>query len=177
MVPKVDTKTTLDAAREYVRRGWAPVPVLARTKKPSLSDWPSLKLGEADLPQYFGHGEGVGLSLGSASVGLVDVDVDTREAAITAQFFLPETGLISGRSSKPASHRWYVTQPAPSGEKFADIGGSCIIELRSTGQHTVVPPSIHPSGEGVRWELDGQPAHVPAVDLRRCVRLVDAAAL
>ncbi len=52
-----------------------------------------------------------------------------------------------------------------------------LIELRSTGCQTIAPPSVHPSGEVVRWELDGEPGVVSGPELLRAVKKVASAAL
>ncbi len=59
-----------------------------------------------------------------------------------------------------------------------------LIELRSTGCQTVAPPSLHPSGEVVRWERgdpgrgeECEPGIVTGAALRRAVGRVAAAAL
>ena len=51
------------------------------------------------------------------------------------------------------------------------------MEIRSGGQHTIVPPSTHPSGEVIAWEQDGQPAHLGSDELRVTVSNLAAAAL
>ncbi len=126
--------------------------------------------------------------------------------------------MISGRLSNPASHYWYhvewLGKDLPATAKFADLTPhyplprgegepeaeaeaadgrqaehrSMLIELRSTGCQTLAPPSIHPSGEFVRWErvttgrrdpdrirkLQGK---VTAPELTRAVAKVAAVAL
>ena len=52
-----------------------------------------------------------------------------------------------------------------------------LLELRSTGQQTVAPPSRHPSGERFYWLKAGDPAVVDAEELQRAVRRVAACAL
>ena len=57
-----------------------------------------------------------------------------------------------------------------------------LIELRATGCQTIAPPSIHPSGELVRWERDksatyGAPGAVAVPELTRAVAKVAAVAL
>ncbi len=168
---------TLAAALGYLRRHLFVVPIPRGQKAAVIQGWPDLRLAETDLPAYFGNGENVGLILGQASGGLVDVDLDTHEAVIISQRYLPPTALVSGRPGKPASHRWYIAGSVSSGEKFADLDGTAIIELRSTGQQTIVPPSVHPSGESVRWECEDEPARVDGGQLSQAVRLIAAAAL
>lgn len=93
---------TTRAVRAYLARGWAPIPVEARGKRPLLSRWPESRLGEGDLEIF--EGRNVGLLLGSASEGLVDVDCDWPEAAELARELLPATALVHGRPSSPHSH-------------------------------------------------------------------------
>lgn len=52
-----------------------------------------------------------------------------------------------------------------------------LIELRSTGSQTLVPPSVHPSGETVVWANDGEPAEVEAEVLQQAVTRIAAGAL
>lgn len=55
MAVETDPKpaTPLEAARNYVRRGWSVVPVPFKKKRPVLKEWEQLRLGENDLGQYF----------------------------------------------------------------------------------------------------------------------------
>lgn len=168
--------TMLDAAREFVWRGWAVVPVPQGKKAPQIPGWPSLRLGEADLPKYFNHGENIGVILGQASNGLADVDLDTIEAVSLAPHFLPYTELVHGRASKPSSHFWYIA-PGASPKKFTDLNGTPLVEIRSTGQQTIAPPSVHPSGEVLAWDRDGEPVTVDGAELLRAVARLATAAL
>jgi hypothetical protein len=176
--PKVkDERSTLEAAREFLRRGLAPIPIPRGEKGPRISGWPSLRLNEADLPTYFENGPNIGLILGEKSGNLVDVDLDADEALCVADFFLPQSAFVFGRASKPRSHRFFVCDPVHPPLKCSAPDGTTLIELRSTGQQTVTPPSIHPSGELYEFSADDEPARVDAQDLARRVRLVAAAAL
>ena len=56
-------------------------------------------------------------------------------------------------------------------------GRGMLIELRATGCQTLAPPSVHPSGEVVRWERDGEPGVVSGPALRRAVAHVATVAL
>jgi hypothetical protein len=59
-----------------------------------------------------------------------------------------------------------------------------LVELRgqksdgSLGLHTIVPPSLHPKGEEIRFEkgCDGYPANTDAPELRSAVAKVAALA-
>lgn len=52
-----------------------------------------------------------------------------------------------------------------------------IVELRSDRCQTLVPPSVHPDGELIHWEQDGEPASADPDVLHRAVRTLAAAAL
>src|SRR5690349_4177057 len=97
--------TALDTAIGYTRRGWNPVPIPFRTKKPIDDSWQRRVIDEASAPQFFnGKPQNIGIVLGRTSGGLTDVDLDCREAVALAPYFLPQTSAIFGRASKPNSH-------------------------------------------------------------------------
>jgi Bifunctional DNA primase/polymerase, N-terminal len=153
-------KTVLGYARIYTERGWRVVPIPNGEKAPVIPNWQKLRINKPDLPDFFGKRNNIGLLLGKPSNGLIDVDLDRKEAILLAGSFLPTTNRKHGRRSKPSSHGWYYVDPSPKPEKFSDIDGKCLLEIRSTGQQTVVPPSLHPEGEQMRWESKGEAALV-----------------
>lgn len=163
-----DERNLLDAARWYLGRGYMPIPVPPREKKPRLKGWTNLRLTEAKLPAHFNGTGNIGLLLGDPSGGLVDVDLDCHEARELAAQHLPQTGLKAGRPGSPASHWWYVAPGARTKQCRDPITKESIVELRSTGAQTLVGPSVHPSGE-VYDPLDGEPARVDAAHLAACV--------
>jgi hypothetical protein len=66
------------AAKRYEGRGWKPVPLKYRTKKPVGDDWPNAAV---DIDREFnGELRNLGIQMGKASDGLSDVDLDTNEA-------------------------------------------------------------------------------------------------
>ncbi len=167
--------SVLDAARRYLRDGWSPIPVPFREKAPVLTGWERLRLTEHDLPRYFNGGpQNLGVLLGTHA----DVDLDCSEAIAAAQDFLPKTNRRHGRPSRRASHYHYHRTEARSGLAFEDpITRTKLVELRGLGQQTIVPPSVHPSGEPITWEQDGEPAEVDADQLELAVGRVAAVAL
>jgi putative DNA primase/helicase len=177
--------STLEAARDYIRRGLIVIPLQRREKKPVAEGWPQLRLKAPDLPRYFGNGTNVGLLLGDDG-GLCDVDLDCLEAIAAAIELLPDTSMIFGRKTKPISHYLYRTDPAVRTKKYLDPldRKKGLIELRglksdgSIGLQTMVPPSTHPCGEMVRFVagFDQTPANVDAATLQSAVARVAAAA-
>ena len=173
--------TIADAALVYAGRGWKPIPVNRKTKKAIGCGWQKRPFSPE---QFNGNSQNVAVQLGDASGGLADVDLDSMTAIGLAPEFLPPTGAIFGRRSKPASHQFYVTDLCKS-EKAAAIqykdGNTVIVELRiggnGKGAATTVPPSMHASGEMVQWVYDGEPARVDGADLKRAVTKLAVAAL
>ena len=154
-----------------------PVPLPPRKKAPTLRGWQRLRLQERDLSHYFGREAGVGLLLGEPSQGLTDVDLDADEALRCGPAFLPPTNLRHGRTSKPGAHWFYQVAEELKTTRFKDVDGTCLVEVRNTGCQTVVPPSVHPSGEPLRWEERGEPALVERSTLLAAVSRVAACAL
>jgi hypothetical protein len=140
------------AATRYIERGVAVIPVPDEEKKPGLPGWQELRLTLEDVPRYWTNGQNIGALNGEPSGWRVCVDQDVSEAAILAGRFLPPS-LTSGRESRPHSHWWYVS-PGAQTEKFKDVDGTMLLELRSTGCQTIVAPSVHPSGERYLWHSE-----------------------
>lgn len=164
-------------------RGFAVIPVPHGQKRPVIHGWQDLRLNEAGIRTAFQTPSNIGLLLGEPSGGLVDIDLDCLEARTLAGFLLPSTDLRSGRASAPASHRFYrVGSPLKTAKYIDPLGPSggdraMLVELRSTGAQTLVPPSVHPSGEPITWARDGDPAEVDSDLLQRTVARVAAGAL
>ncbi|RMF71989.1 MAG: DUF3987 domain-containing protein [Acidobacteria bacterium] len=171
-----DERNLLEAARWYLARGYAPIPVPAGEKKPRLKGWTGLRITEPDLPAHFNGTGNIGILLGEPSGWLVDVDLDCAEAVDLAGEYLPPTPAVTGRPGRPGSHRWYVSPGAATARHRDPATREMIVELRSTGSQTVVGPSVHPSGEPYDF-LDAEPAAVPAGMLAACVRALAEAVI
>ncbi len=176
--------TAQEAACSYLRRGWAVIPVPYRSKNPGFAGWQDLRPTEDDLPRLFpGAPQNIGVLLGAPSAGMVDVDLDSPEACALADTFLPPTRCVFGRASSPRAHRFYLPDEPILTTKYRDPTkakddiGAMLVEVRATGAQTLVPPSVHPSGEPVTWVEDGEPAPVVATDLVAAVARLAAAAL
>ena len=177
------------AARRYIARGWKPLAVSRGHKGPTDTDWPKWVVGNAHdyIKEHFRIPlPNIALQMGSKSGGLTDVDLDCREAVALANDFdfLPKTPAVFGRKSKRRSHYPYITDLHETERKaslsYAE-GAAMLVELRvggkGKGAASLVPPSVHPSGEEVTWDEDGDPAAVVGDDLKRRVALLAAAAL
>lgn len=165
-----NSTSTVEQALEAYRRGYQPVAVINRNKSPYGSGWTQLRFTTEDqlrasFERYAQQGAGgLGLILGEPSRGLIDVDLDHPKALRLRDYFLPPTPMMTGRPGRPRSHLWYRVEwdpepldPVmnPSTRRYTMPDGAVSVELRSTGSQTVIPPSVHPSGERYRWE--GEP--------------------
>lgn len=167
----------LDFAGDYIRRGWAVVPVPYKSKRPAIDDWPNLRITEGTAPRFFnGEDQNIGVRLGGRSGGLTDADLDCQEAIIAAGYLMPKTGAIFGRVSKRFSHRLYKTTLAETQDRatvqFKDTQKppQVILEIRigAEGEHaaqTIFPGSMHPSGELITWEENGEPSVADGTEL------------
>lgn len=171
-----------DAAAAYLARGFAPIPLVAGSKRPAVADWPNYRAAAETLVVF--TEQNVGLLLGEPSGGLVDVDLDCAEAVRAADLLLPATGLVFGRASAPRSHRLYVSSDTSEPVKLTDPvrraehpDGGVLVEIRANRQQTMCPPSVHPDGETVEWAKFDEPATVSATELTAAVKTVAAAAL
>lgn len=181
-------KNPAKVAKDYLKRGWQPIPLPEKSKNPNRPGWQNFIIGESEIPTYFPPSANVGVLLGNKSNNLVDVDLDSPDAEKIADLFLPPTEAIFGRRSAPRAHRLYVCETEIY-EKFQDPllmqsadpsirKTACIVELRGkSGLQTVFPDSVHPTGEGIRWSDNGEPAKVEAAALRRSVALLASACL
>lgn len=171
----------------YVNRGWWIVPLPGGQKGPRVPGWQDLRLTPEELERHLRDPEmGIGILLGQPS-GLVDIDLDVPVAVDLADEILPPSDMVHGRAGNPSSHRWYRTLPLPARtHQYKDPeDGAVLVELRSTGAQTMVPPSTHPDGDVLRWEdargrpIDepGEPAEIELHVLQQAVDTLAAATL
>lgn len=172
----------VDTALAYRERGWCPIPYARGQKGPrgrAGRGWQRWDFGPAEIRERFDENTNVGLRLGAASGNLVDVDLDHPAARRLAARFLPKTGAAFGRGGK-TTHGFFVCPDLPEGAstKFADPDHGTLLELRAQGdQQTMVPPSVHPSGELVEWIKNGEPEVLSYDELRAAAGRCAAASL
>lgn len=173
------------AATIYMERGYSPIPVAAGHKKPIGNEWQKQRLTPADVDATFKPNINIGIQLGEPSQGLVDVDIDDPLAKRLTHL-LPPTAMIHGRTGNPESHRWYQIEcEVPRTAQFKNpVTGEMIIELRSTGGQTVVPPSRYLNSSSnersyltLNWEEFGHPGVISGNELLKAVGKVAAATL
>jgi Virulence-associated protein E len=179
----IEFPTIPDWLAKYYDRGFRLIFYDSGQKGPSgpkAVDWTS----RSDQPRDYREGMNVGIFLGheiKPGKFLADIDFDYTEGLNLAKGILPSTEFAFGRASRRISHAFYTTaQPIPS-TKFKHITGKDIVELRgsdidgSCGHQTMAPPSLHPSGETVTLQVDGEIGHCE--DLLRLTALYATACL
>jgi hypothetical protein len=85
--------------------------------------------------------------------------------------------MIHGRAGNPSSHFYFQCEPVPPYRKFVGPDKSTLIEIRGNGHQTVVPPSVHETGELIVWYENGSPATIDGPTLTNCVVVMAAATI
>lgn len=166
--------SVLTAARAYLDAGWDIIPYARGDKGPREPNW-TTKVYTID---DFTEGCNIGVRLGA----IVDVDCDVPEAGRAALRLLPQTKRVHGRPSKPHSHFFFRSTEPITTMQFRDTDQSMLVELRAGSKtgvpaQTMIPPSVHPSGEQLRWEVEGDLDTVDSAHLISRVKAVAAVAL
>src|SRR5262249_15831272 len=166
--------------------GWKPIPIDGKSKNPTNKQWQKQPFRPSD---FNGNSTNIAVQLGAVSAGLTDVDLDCLDAIGLASDFLPPTGAMFGRRSKPCSHQLYFTDLWKTDKKATlqfclyegGKPGAMLVELRvgggGRGGGVTMPPSLHSVGELVEWVSEGEPARVDGDMLKRAVLRLAVACL
>jgi Bifunctional DNA primase/polymerase, N-terminal len=160
----------------YLDAGFKVVPLPFRSKAPKVKGWKDRTFVLAD----FRPDANVALRL---DAGLTDIDFDWHEARDLGPAILPETAHF-GRVSSDPGHALYTCAgldksikyalPASVSEdqRFAGRDHALVVLEVRVDQSLMVPPSIHPSGEQLRWGPTQDVLEIDAADLQRRCGLV-----
>lgn len=176
-------QSVFDAALATLALSIYPVPVKPGAKRPPMTEWQKLRLTADDLQEHFSNGSNIGWLLGIFPRPIADVDLDCPEALAVAPLIAgPKTQRISGHKSNPDSHYFFELPGECGSTKFQDPfrkkdeEKKMIVELRGKGLQTIVPPSVHVSGELYEWTKKGEFGITTCSDLLRWVSKIAAAA-
>ena len=178
----LDIRRTLKWVRSH---GFTPVKIRARDKIPVDAGWNSKESKGPTDDEWDRRDFNVGVILGPSRGGPVDIDLDSDEAISLAPHFLPPTDAVFGRDSRPRSHYLYDVRVGTPTVPFRDpLSKKNTLELRGDpgtngGNQTVLPGSIHKSGESIRWygPTDPTPSQVDPDALIRAVNRLALAVL
>lgn len=184
-------------ARLYADNGFALARYPIGVKKPPQKGWQTLN----HAPESYQGNDNIGLIQGPASGNLCDIDCDSPHAASIAHHLFAGAPHY-GRPGNPSSH-WLLRCPdLPTKERTVDgvvriksegsrnfqlnkqaaealklplkLDRAMIVQLLSSGQ-SMAPPSLHPSGEAVAWEMTD--AWTPPLEMAHAEAVKRAAAL
>src|SRR6267378_4463152 len=176
---KPNLKDVRTAALLLIAAGLPPLPLPNGKKRPILENWSTVAITADKVNELFTEGCNIGLRLDT----LTDVDLDAPEARLLATYFLKKTSARWGRDTSRNSHHLYKVENSRY-EEFLDplVEGSerTLLEIRhDSGHQSMIPPSMHPDGELVRWEESGplNPDSWNHHELRRAAGKIAAGAL
>lgn len=171
---KYTNLSTPEWARQYIDRGFNPIPLKANDKAPVSHGWTTQQFTDGQIDAAF-SGKNIGLRLGR----LIDVDLDSPEAVRLAPAFLTQTGMVFGRESTGLSHFMYRLgeDESLSRTTYHAPDGTLLVEVRGQGHQTMVPGSTHPSGETVEWAVFNEPTLTTVAKLEERVGAVATAAM
>ena len=140
-------------AQEFIDNELSVTPVL--DKRPLIDGWQNISGEDILGPRYdfaWNKSNGLGLLLGETS-GVICLDIDILSnneglAEIRAELLAMLPPIFSGRNGhpdKPTAR--FFKYSGEINEKFNHIA----VELLSTGNQVVLPPSKHPSGVTYSW--------------------------
>lgn len=173
--------------------GWAVK--VQKNKKAPTDDWEPASANAAKAAQTLSDVEFSSHNLGiHVFDSVVDIDVDTDNPVLqqALEIFLPHTNHVWGRKSKPRSHRLYKLQGLDSFDPrsygfLRTLGRTPEINVEARGgqvqrgEMSVMPGSIHPSGEAYTWDSLGSARNTPSMvslyNLMGGLRKATAAAL
>lgn len=164
-----------DAAIEYARRGWAVHPLEPGKKEPATKhgfkdarkNVSTVTKVWTDFPDC-----NVSIATGAVSGGLlvIDLDVDDEKGIDGIEWMydwqkrnkktLPETASVT--TGRGGCHLYYHTD--------RDIrctvgkGDTLGVDIRCNGGYVMAPPSVHPNGNVVYWDLDPDDVGITEAD-------------
>jgi Family of unknown function (DUF5906)/Bifunctional DNA primase/polymerase, N-terminal len=149
-----------DKRKKLIEDGWSLVVLPHGQKNPTESGWPK---NPSAKPEDYREGDNTGVRCGEPSGWLIDRDYDTLEAILCGADLGIITPRTQGHDGKPdgASHEWFRS-PGCVSKEYKDCDGSMMLEIRSTGEQTMIPPSTHPNGHPIKWLSEGEPLLIPA---------------
>lgn len=158
----------VDAALAYSARGWAVFPCVPRGKKPLCAH--GLKDATTDETQIRAWWERwPDANIGYPTGNLVVLDVDGAEGENSlaglefANGTLPQT--LTAKTGK-GRHLYFK----PAGAKIRNSTGRLgkHLDIRAEGGYVILPPSIHENGSQYHWEVNAEPAPLPAWIAEKC---------
>jgi putative DNA primase/helicase len=144
----------LDAALEYLDRGWRPVPLRPGTKKACVP-WAEYQHRSPTVQEIHEWARrwpdaNTAILTGAAS-GIVAVDIDSEEAQAEIDALIGDVVTPTSLTAK-GRHLLFQAPPSPLGNRVRIDGSN--LDFRGDGGYIAAPPSVHPSGIRYRWDTE-----------------------
>lgn len=145
------TQHLFDEATNYVKLGLPIVP--AEGKAVKIERWTTLPAEEFLSAEYFSfwkRATGIGVLCGERS-GIICIDIDLdkeKDKELVAEITSKLPPILSGKTGNPNRRAsQFFRFNGEIGRKYNAIG----VEVLSTGQQTIIPPSKHPNFDLYQW--------------------------
>lgn len=155
------------AAREYIDRGLAVIPLGEGKKTPAtkhgINDW-SDNPGQVDVWWGINRWFNVGIVTGQPSGGVIVIDLDVHDADHDGTKTLSEWEAYHGKLPET----WEQVTGSGGRQLFYRVGhkvknstnGALGVDIRGDGGFVVAPPSVHPNGESYEWRVSPDDADI-----------------
>lgn len=148
------TKTNLEYAIEYLKKGWSVIPIKPESKLPAINSWkeyqeqlPTVE----ELKAWWTKNPKANIALVCGKIsGIIVVDIDPKSGGTTEGLQLPPT--LCSRTGGGGQHIFYKWNKNLIGAK---VGIKAGIDIRSEASYVVLPPSLHASGNNYEWINEG----------------------
>lgn len=150
----------LEAALEYVARGWPVFPCAPKSKKPiTAHGFKDASTDPAVVTAWWKRSPraNIGIPTGPRTFDVLDVDGPTGEQSLAA-LEAKHDELPSGPRQQTGTGRHILFRGGTLGVSAKRLPG---LDTRGEGGYVVVAPSIHPSGERYVLEDEGEPIPEP----------------
>ena len=152
-----DMGARLEAALDYLRRGWAVAPAGDRAKRPIVR-WQRYQHEmptQEHLKRWFRRWPFANLAVITGEIsGIVVIDIDPKHGGEASLKDLEARhgklpGTVEAATGGGGRHLYFAY---PGHEVRNRAGLAPGIDMRGDGGCIIVPPSVHPSGEAYRWK-------------------------
>jgi hypothetical protein len=156
---------SVEAAIAYAGRGWHVLPIQARSKEPAALGPRGRRLAytaattdREQLLTWWRRAPEANVGIRCDASGLLVVDVDPRNGGDDRLHELERTlgplpSTVEAFTGGGGQHLIFAT-PGADVSPVGDLGDGVDVKYRG---YIVAPPSLHPSGRGYEWSVDGHP--------------------
>ena len=146
----------LDDAIAYRRRGFSPIPIKPKDKKPLIQWEPFQKqpASEATIKHWFESwpNANVGIVTGAVSDAVV-IDLDSAEAKEKIKALVPNYELSTVPRVRTGRGGYHLFFKHPGVNVQTRVGVLPKTDIRADGGYVVAAPSIHSNGKPYTWEV------------------------